>query len=57
MSTAQNLTGTGGVLGYLAPPTAPLYLLDDNIYDPPFPIWPVDPTTGAFIGPSISCSG
>ena len=41
-------------MGYLAPPTASLYLLDDDPYDPPpFPIWPVDPATGAFTGPSI----
>ena len=53
ISTAQNITGTGGVLGYLAPPTVALYLLDDNLYTPPFPIWPVDPATGAFTGPSI----
>ena len=53
ISTAQNLTGTGGALGYLAPPSAPLFLLDDNLYNPPFPIWQVDPNTGAFIGSSI----
>ena len=51
-STAQNITGTGGVLGYLAPPTSPLYTLDDNFADQ-LPIWPTDPTTGAFIGSPI----
>ena len=32
LDTAQNLTGTNGVLGYLAPPSAPLYILDDQLY-------------------------
>ena len=52
-STAQSLNGTSGVLGYLAPPSGALYLLDDNLYYPPFPIYPVDPLTGDFTGPSI----
>ena len=41
-TTAQNIAGTGGVLGYLAPPTAPLYTLDDNFADR-LPIWQTDP--------------
>ena len=51
-TTAQNIAGTGGVLGYLAPPTAPLYTLDDNFADQ-LPIWQTDPTTGAYIGTPI----
>ena len=50
MSTAEPLSGTHGVLAYLAKPTPPLFVLDDNLYNPPFPIWATDPTTGAFIG-------
>ena len=51
-TTAQNIAGTGGVLGYLAPPSAPLYTLDDNFADQ-LPIWQTDPTTGAYIGTPI----
>ena len=51
-STAQNLTGTNGVLGYLAPPSAPLYTIDDNFAEQ-LPIWQTDPNTGAYIGSSI----
>ena len=51
-TTAQNIAGTGGVLGYLAPPTAPLYTLDDNFADQ-LPIWQTDPSTGAYIGTPI----
>ena len=54
--TAQNLTGTNGVLGYLAPSSAQLYLLDDQYGDlgnPYNPIYPTDPATGAFTGPAI----
>ncbi|MGZ3300197.1 MAG: pre-peptidase C-terminal domain-containing protein, partial [Isosphaeraceae bacterium] len=56
-STAQNLTGTNGVLGYLAPPTPLLYTLDDQLSGSANPIWATDPTTGAFIPPSINAPG
>ena len=56
-STAQNITGTGGVLGYLAPPSSPLYVLDDQIYGAFNPIYPTDPLTGAFTGPAIAAPG
>jgi protocatechuate 3,4-dioxygenase beta subunit/glutamine cyclotransferase len=56
-STAQDLTGTTGVLGYLAPPTSPLYLLDDQLYGAFNPIYPTDPTTGAFTGPAFPQPG
>ena len=56
-STAQNLTGTNGVLGYLAPPTPLLYTLDDQHSGSANPIWATDPTTGAFIPPSINAPG
>jgi protocatechuate 3,4-dioxygenase beta subunit len=54
MSMAENVTGTGGVLGYLPKPIAPVYLLDDQLYNAFNPIYVVDPTTGAFIGPAIA---
>ena len=57
LSTAQNITGTGGVLGYLAPPSAPLYVLDDQLYGAFNPIFPTDPATGVFTGPSIPAPG
>ncbi len=59
-STAENLTGTNGALGYLAPPVAPLYTLDDQQGDfgnAQNPIWATDPTTGAFIGSPIYAPG
>jgi protocatechuate 3,4-dioxygenase beta subunit len=57
ISTAQDLTGTTGVLGYLAPPSASLYVLDDQIYGAFNPIYPTDPTTGVFTGPPIQQPG
>ena len=51
-STAEDVTGNGGVLGYLAPPSGALFTLDDNFADQ-LPIWQTDPTTGAFIGTPI----
>ncbi len=59
-STAQNLTGTGGVLGDLASPSATLYVLDDQfgeLGNPYNPIYPTDPATGAFTGPPIYAPG
>ena len=56
-STAQNISGTGGVLGYLAPPSSPLYVLDDQLYGAFNPIFPTDPATGVFTGPSIPAPG
>jgi streptogramin lyase len=50
MSTAEPLTGTNGVLADLIKPAPPLFVLDDNLYFPPFPIWATDPATGAFVG-------
>ncbi len=58
--TAQNLTGTNGVLGYLAPPSSPLFVLDDQLGEfgnPYNPIYPTDPATGAFTGPAIYAPG
>jgi len=59
-STAQDLTGTNGVLGYLAPPVSPLYTLDDQeglFGNAQNPIWATDPATGLFIPPSINAPG
>ncbi len=60
ISTAESVTGTSGVLGDLATPSAPLYTLDDQQGDfgnPENPIWATDPTTGAFIGSPIFAPG
>ena len=60
ITTAQNLTGSGGVLGYLTPPPAPFYVLDDQfgmLSDPNNPIYPADPATGQFTGPAIAAPG
>ncbi len=60
ISTAENLTGTNGVLGDLAKPTAPLFTLDDQeglFGNAQNPIWATDPTTGAFIGSPIDAPG
>ena len=60
ISTAENVTGTNGVLGNLAPPIASLYTLDDqqgNFGNAQNPIWATDPTTGAFIGTPIYAPG
>ena len=59
-STAEDLTGTNGVLGYLAPPSAPLFTLDDQLGElgnAQNPIWATDPTTGNFIGAPIYAPG
>ena len=56
-STAQNITGTGGVLGYLAPPSSPFFVLDDQLYGAFNPIYPTDPATGDFTGPAIAAPG
>jgi hypothetical protein len=54
--TAESLTGTKGVLGYLS--VATLFLLDDQQnYGASNPIWAVDPNTGAFLPPSINAPG
>ncbi|HKM53703.1 MAG TPA: SdrD B-like domain-containing protein, partial [Isosphaeraceae bacterium] len=55
--TAQPLSGTKGALGYLAKPSATLYLLDDQLYGTSNPIWAVDPNTGALLAPSLSAPG
>ena len=47
-------------MGYLAPPTATLYVLDDQfgeLGNPYNPIYPTDPATGAFTGPAIYAPG
>jgi methionine-rich copper-binding protein CopC len=59
-NTAQSLTGTSGVLGYLNKPASALFTLDDQegIFGNPYnPIWPTDLTTGVFIPPSINAPG
>ena len=53
-NTAQDITGVGGVLGAITPGHPNLWLLDDNLYYGPFPIDPVDLTTGAFGVPIFS---
>ena len=53
LETAQSLTGNTAVLGAITKGLAPLFTLDDNLYFPPFPIWPTNPETGVFVPPSI----
>ncbi len=53
LALAQQLLGTGAVLGAITPTSAAIYTLDNNLYSPPFPIWQTNPDTGAFIPPSI----
>src|SRR5262249_17840875 len=52
VATAQSLSGTTAVLGAITKGIPPFFVLDDNLYSPPFPIWPTDPTTALFAPPS-----
>ena len=56
ISTAEDVTGTGGVLGNLAVPTSPFFVLDDVQFGAN-PIYPTDPVTGEFTGPAIAAPG
>jgi methionine-rich copper-binding protein CopC len=53
IATAQAFNGNSAILGAITKGIPPFFVLDDNLYSPPFPIWPTDPTTGAFVGASI----
>ena len=60
LAQAQPLNGAGVVLGAIVKGSSPLFVLDDqqgqfgNSYNP---IFPADPATGAFTGPSINAPG
>ena len=54
---AQPLNGVGVVLGAVEKPTGSFYVLDDQLYSTYNPIYPTDPTTGDFTGPSIPQPG
>ena len=51
--TAQAFDGNGAVLGAITKGSSPFFVLDDNLYSPPFPIWVTDPNSGLFFVPSI----
>ena len=56
-ASAQALNGTGVVLGAIAKSAGSLYILDDQLYNTYNPIYPADPNTGQFTGPSIPQPG
>ena len=56
-ANAQPLDGTSVVLGAITKGGGSLYTLDDQLYGTANPIWPTDPTTAAFIPPSINAPG
>ena len=45
IATAQPFNGNGAVLGAITKELAPIYTLDDNLTNPPFPIWNTNPRT------------
>ncbi len=51
-ATAQQLDTSGVALAALVPGIPPFFALDDNLTNPPFPIYQTNPETGEF-GPSI----
>ena len=53
LATAQPFSGNTAILGAISQLTAPIYTLDDNLTNPPFPIWQTNTTNGTFIPPSI----
>ena len=54
---AQPLNGAAVVLGAILKPSGSLFVLDDQLYNTYNPIFPTNPLTGAFTGPSIPQPG
>ena len=56
-ANAQPLDGASVVLGDITKSTGSLFVLDDQLYNTYNPIFPTDPATGVFTGPSIPAPG